>query len=171
MEEFIMNKKIISRITILAITGTIFTNTIAPNLTAYASEITPNEIISSSSNELNFITIDGITYNAKEIADSIRPDIDYNITSEEIGKERGLATIAIKSALNWLKKNWRVVYNKIPSSMKKYFAFDRIFAIADQFIGISDSVEDFFHRVFRAAGIPENVNWFVTNIIMLLLPI
>ena len=107
----------------------------------------------------------------EEIADSIRPDIDYNINTEGEKQERGLATAAIKTALKWLKKNWRVVYNKIPSSMKKYFVFDRIFAIADQFIGISDSVEDFFHRVFRAAGIPENVNWFVTNIIMLLLPI
>lgn len=166
-----MNKKIISKLTILTITGTMFSNIVIPNLTTYASVISKNEIISSSDSNFNFITIDGITYNAKEIADSIRPDIDYNINTEGEKQERGLATAAIKTALKWLKKNWRVVYNKIPSSMKKYFVFDRIFAIADQFIGISDSVEDFFHRVFRAAGIPENVNWFVTNIIMLLLPI
>lgn len=164
-----MNKKIISRLTVLAITGTMFSNIVIPNLTTYASEITANEIISSS--DSNFITIDGVTYNAKEIADSIRPDIDYNINPEGEKQEKGLATMAIKTALNWLKKNWKVVYDKIPSAMKKYFVFDRIFAIADQFIGISDSVEDFFHRVFRALGIPENVNWFVTNIIMLLLPI
>lgn len=168
-----MNKKIIARITVLATVGTILTNVTGPNISAFASELTSKEVISNSIStyDKNSITIDGVSYNAKEIADSIRPDIDYNITSEGEVQERGLATIAIKSALNWLKKNWRVVYNKIPSAMKKYFVFDRIFAIADQFIGISDSVEDFFHRVFRAAGVPESVNWFVTNIIMLLLPI
>ncbi len=39
--------------------------------------------------------------------------------------------------------------------MKKYVSFDRIFAIAEKFIGISDSVGYFFHRVFRATGILE----------------
>lgn len=158
-----MNKRIISRIIVLAITGTMLANTITPNLTAYASEITSNEIPSS---DKNFITIDGITYNAKKIADSIRPDVNNNIA-----QDRGVATAAVKTALKWLKNNWRVVYKKIPDSMKKYVAFDRIFAVADQFVGISESVEDFFHSVFREAGMPENVNWFVTNVIMLLLPI
>lgn len=55
--------------------------------------------------------------------------------------------------------------------MKKYVVFDQIFDIADRFIGILDSVEDFFHRLFRAVGMPENVNCFLTNVIMILLPI
>lgn len=94
-----MNKKIISKLTILTITGTMFSNIVIPNLTTYASVISKNEIISSSDSNFNFITIDGITYNAKEIADSIRPDIDYNINTEGEKQERGLATAAIKTAI------------------------------------------------------------------------
>lgn len=161
-----MKKKVLSKLTVLAITGTICTSIFAPSLTAYASE---RNFKSSNSNYS--ITIYGITYNAEDIANSIRQDIDYSIDYSEGVRERSVVTKAIKTALNWLKKNWKKVYDKVPSWMKKYIAFDRIFAIADQFIGISDSVEDFFHRVFRAAGMPENVNWFVTNVIMLLLPI
>lgn len=160
-----MRKKLISKLTVLAITGTICTSIFAPSLT-YASEL-PSKTINVS----NSITFDGITYNPEDIANSIRPEIDYNINYEEDIKERGVKTKLIKKALNWLKSNWKKVYDKVPSWMKKYIVFDRIFAIADQFIGISDGVEDFFHRVFRAAGMPENVNWFVTNVIMLLLPI
>ncbi|EPB8178240.1 hypothetical protein ACRTAO_000896 [Clostridium perfringens] len=161
-----MKKNLISRLTVLAITGTLCTSMFAPSLTAYANERSFKSINSNYS-----ITMDGITYSAEEIANSIRPHIDYSIDYGEDIRERSAVTKAIKTALKWLKGNWAVVYSKLPNWMKKYVAFDRIFAIADKFIGISDSVEDFFHRVFRAAGMPENVNWFVTNVIMLLLPI
>ncbi|WP_338854797.1 hypothetical protein [Clostridium perfringens] len=161
-----MKKKLISRLTVLAITGTLCTSMFAPSLTAYANERNFKSVNSNYS-----ITMDGITYSAEDIANSIRPDIDYSIDYGEDIRERSAVTKSIKAALKWLKGNWAVVYSKLPNWVKKYVAFDRIFAIADQFIGISDSVEDFFHRVFRAAGMPENVNWFVTNVIMLLLPI
>lgn len=117
------------------------------------------------------VTMDGITYSAEDIANSIRPDIDYSIDYSENIRERSVVTKSIKAALKWLRGNWAVVYSKLPNWVKKYVVFDRIFDIADKFIGISDSVEDFFHMVFRAAGMPENVNWFITNVIMLLLPI
>lgn len=163
-----MKKQFLSKLMVIAITGTICTSIFAPSLT-YASELSTKTRNVSSSN--SSIIFDGITYSPEDIANSIRPEIDYTVNYEEDIKERSVKTKLIKKALNWLKRNWKKVYNKVPSWMKKYIAFDRIFAIADQFIGISDGVEDFFHRVFRASGMPENVNWFVTNVIMLLLPI
>lgn len=162
-----MKKQFLSKLFVLAITGTVCTSIFAPSLT-YASELSTKTINVSSSNS---ITFDGITYSPEDIANSIRPEIDYTVNYEENIKERSIKTKLIKEALDWLKRNWKKVYDKVPSWMKKYIAFDRIFAIADQFIGISDSIEDFFHRVFRATGMPENINWFLTNVIMLLLPI
>ncbi|WP_349398491.1 hypothetical protein [Clostridium perfringens] len=164
-----MKKKFLSKLTILAVTGTICTSVFAPSLTAYASERNSKNFSVYSNS--NFITIDGVTYSAEDIANSIKPNIDYTVDYSEDVRERSAVTKAIKTAIKWLKGNWAVVYSKLPNWMKKYFKLDAFLKFADTFIGISDSVEDFFHRVFRAMGMPENVNWFITNVIMLLLPI
>ncbi|WP_347299737.1 hypothetical protein [Clostridium perfringens] len=165
-----MKKQFLSKLTLLAVTGTICTSVFAPSLTAYASERNSKNISVAYSSS-NFITVDGITYSAEDIANSIKPNIDYTVDYGEDVRERSAVTKAIKTALKWLRGNWAVVYSKLPNWMKKYVVFDQIFDIADRFIGISDSVEDFFHRLFRAVGMPENVNWFLTNVIMILLPI
>lgn len=163
-----MKKQLLSRLTILALTGTICTSVFSPSLTAYANDRNLKNINTTYSNS---IIVDGITYSAEDIADSIRPNIDYSTDYSEGIRERSAVTKAIKTAVKWLKGNWQVVYSRLPNWMKKYFKFDAFFNLVDTFIEISDSVEDFFHRVFRAMGMPENVNWFITNVIMLLLPI
>ncbi len=165
-----MNKKFLSKLTLLAVTGTICTSVFAPSLTAYASEQNSKNISVNYSSS-NFITIDGITYSAEDIANSIKPNIDYSVDYGEGVMERSPATKAIKTAIRWLKGNWAVVYSRLPNWAKKYFQFSAFFKLADTFIEISDGVEDFLHRVFRAMGMPENANWFITNVIMFLLPI
>ncbi|MGV2804761.1 hypothetical protein GNF85_13990 [Clostridium perfringens] len=80
----------------LAITGTICTGVFAPSLTAYANERNSKNINSAYLNS-DFITVDGITYSAKNIANSIKLNIDY---SEDVS-ERSPVTKTIK----WLKGN------------------------------------------------------------------
>lgn len=119
----------------------------------------------------NKIVVEGIEYNLNDIANSIRGDINYDIDYSSESNERSIVTTAIKKAIKWLRSNWTKVYNKLPSWAKDYFKFDVFFNICDQFIGISDSVQEFLNNVFRSMGMPENVNWEITNVIMLLLPI
>lgn len=164
-----MKKELIAKLTVLALVGTIGTTALAPSLTASASVVDGSSINSFDNNKT--ITIEGIEYNLNDIADSIRADINYDIDYNGENQERSAATKAIKVAINWLKSNWTKVYNKLPSWAKKYFKFDFFFSVCDQFIAISDSVQDFLNNVFRRMGMPENVNWAITNVIMLLLPI
>ena len=169
-----MKKQLISKLTVLTLLGTITSSALLPSLTAGATTVSSMHEYNTSIDDIKIlgeylIEVDGIEYDLKEIANSIKADIDYSIDYTD-DSERSAATTAIKAALKWVKGNWTKIYNKIPSWAKKYFVFDRFISIADQFIGISDGIQDFFNRVFRAMGMPESVNWAITNVIMLLLP-
>lgn len=145
-------------------------------LTSVAARATTNEInynIKSENIKViddNTFEADGEKYKISEIVNSIRSDINYDDYETEI-QSRNAATKGIKTAVKWVKKNWTKIYNKIPAPAKKYFKLDAFMSVADQFLEISDSIEDFFHSTFRAMGMPESVNWVITNVIMLLLPI
>ena len=108
-------KQLLSRLKILALTGTICTSVFSPSLKAYANERNFKNINTTYSNA---ITVDGITYSSEDIADSIRPNIDYSINYSEGIRERSAVTKAIKTAVKWLKGNWRVVYSRLPNWMK-----------------------------------------------------
>lgn len=82
---------------------------------AYANERNFKNINTTYSNA---ITVDGITYSSEDIADSIRPNIDYSINYSEGIRERSAVTKAIKTAVKWLKGNWRVVYSRLTNWMK-----------------------------------------------------
>jgi len=179
-----MNKKLIYKLTVLSLVGVLSFSTIAPSV-ASASELTEKnktQIITQTESE-NFeiindhqISVDGEIYDLYDIADSIRSDIDYENENSKVNsiQTRNVATVvtkkAIKKTIKWMRKNWTKIYNKLPKWAQKYFKFDAFFSVCDQFIGISDSIEDFLNRTFREMGMPESANWAITNVIMILLP-
>ncbi|MGL6058956.1 MAG: hypothetical protein ACRC17_11650 [Culicoidibacterales bacterium] len=164
-----MNKNLSSKFILATLSVALGTSVVAPTLLVSADVIKSNNVISKANQT---IAVDGVTYSIKEIAESIRSDIDYTEDYSSVAaNERSVVTKGIKMAYKWLRSNWSKVYNKLPSWAKKYFVFDQFFRFADQWIGISSSIEDFLNRTFRSMGMPENVNWAITNVIMLLLPI
>lgn len=114
----------------------------------------------------NTILIDGKSYDFNYVANVLCKGID-----SQKATTRNAATVAIKKAAKWVVKNWTTIYNKIPEPAKKYFKLDGFMKVMDQYIGISDSIEDFLNSCFRDMGMPEWANWAITNAIMVLLPI
>ena len=179
-----MKKNKIFSIMTLALTLAIGVNTLVPSITASAQELTNKCEVSNvqknttftieqfeNASEIEFldddiILIDGQEYDFEVVADTLCKKVN---TIKP--KTRNAATATIKKAAKWLVKNWNKVYNKLPNWAKQYFKLDGFISVMDQFIGISDSIEDFFHDCFRAMGMPESANWAITNVIMLLLPI
>lgn len=184
-----MKKNEISKIIALSLFLTVGSSVIIPTISASAAElktisisnyergtsITISEFKNASEVEIldeNTILIDGKIYDYSYVAGVLCESID---SQKQIGSKnqmmRSPASVAIKKAAKWVVENWPKIYNKLPNSVKQYFKLDGFMKVMDQFIGISDSIEDFFHSSFRAMGMPEWANWAITNVIMLLLPI
>lgn len=182
-----MNKNRLLSTMTLALTIAIGSNVIIPALSVSAKEkinenaitynqeikegtsITVEEFKNATSIEIldeDTILINEKSYDFAYVAGVLCNEIDLTTPNT-----KSAASVTIKKAAKWVVTNWTKIYNKIPDSMKKYFKLDGFISVMDQFIGISDSVEDFFHNCFREMGMPESVNWAITNVIMLLLPI
>lgn len=115
----------------------------------------------------NTILIDGKAYNYNDVANVLCE----GLLGPEKPTTRNGYTIAAKRAVRWIIANWSRIERKIPDGAKKYFRIDSFLKAADKFLGISDGIEDFLHSCFREMGMPESVNWAVTNVIMLLSPL
>jgi hypothetical protein len=114
------------------------------------------------------IEIDGVKYSLSSISDAIKKDINSN--PGHAIQPRSVQTKAIKVAFKWVVDHSATIYKHLPAGLKKYFKVDAFIKVARQFLGVSDTVENFFHKSFRAMGMPETVNWAITNIIMALGP-
>lgn len=179
-----MKKNKIFSIMTLALTLAIGVNTLVPSITASAQELTNKCEVSNvqknttftieqfeNASEIEFldddiILIDGQEYDFEVVADTLCKKIN---TIKP--KTRNAATVTIKKAAKWLVKNWNKVRKKLPAPLQKYFALDSFIKVMDKYIGISDSIEDFLNNCFRAMGMPESVNWAITNAIMLIIPL
>lgn len=175
-----MNRKKITQAIALALCLSTTSSVLAPSITASATEINMERNQSFDINLEGFknasqieivdeytILIDGSYYNFQDVA---------NVLCEESGlnssvNTKNAPTVAIKKAAKWIVSNWTTIYNKLPNNVKKYFKIDAFISLMDQFIGISDSIQDFLNSTFRAMGMPEWANWAITNVIMVLLPI
>lgn len=143
-----MNKRSLANIISVSLVLTLVTSFTLPVLSVSASELDVSQNVITSK-DTNFDTL----------------SLDSNM------ELKGAPTQAMKAAAKWVAKNWDKVYKATPSWAKKYISANMAFGLLDKFIGISDSIEDMFHRFFRSMGVPETANWAITNVIMWLLPI
>lgn len=120
-------------------------------------EVKATQTISSSSTSNN--------------ATIIKKDKSLNSDSN-IVTPNSVPTAAIKKAYKWAIAHWDTIKAKVPEKFRKYLPAAPIFVkAADKFLGVSDSIEDFFHDTFRSLGMPETANWAITNVIMVIIPI
>lgn len=176
-----MNKELMLKFTALAVATTISSALVVTSASQVkAASISDAYVVSSGENKNydnmkvinnDIIEIDGVRYSISGIANSIKNDINRSSNPGSNIQPNSVPTQTIKFAYKWIVSHWTTIYNKLPARLQKYFKIDFFTSVADQFIGISDSVEDFLHRTFRAMGMPETANWAITNIILLLLPI
>ncbi|WP_160688665.1 hypothetical protein [Clostridium sp. C2-6-12] len=157
---------------------------IAPSLSASAAEVTIasdqkatekgtsitfSEFKNASTVEIldeNTILIDGKSYDFNNVANVLCKEID-----SQKATTRNPATAGIKKGAKWIVKNWQKIEKKLPDNVKKYFKLDAFMKVMDQYIGISDSIEEFLNSCFREMGMPEWANWAITNAIMVIIPI
>ncbi|WP_027634461.1 hypothetical protein [Clostridium hydrogeniformans] len=176
-----MKKHLISKLIILTLTCSITTAVIAPGTIAIADTVhieqnAMTEIKDIKKIDENTVEVDGVRYNLLDIANYIKASLNDDVTkeyNEDLQRAPGskVTKETLRIAVKWLKENWTKVYDKCPNWLKGYLKFDLFFKAADQFIGISDTIEDLIKSAFRYIGVPETANWAITNIIMILLPI
>ncbi|WP_234125026.1 hypothetical protein [Clostridium hydrogenum] len=109
--------------------------------------------------------INGVKYSISSIAKSI----NGSTLNKEI-HPNSAATVVVKKAFKWIVEHWTTIVSKVPGPLRKYLELDGFMKVANQFLSISNSIQDFLTRTFRAMGMPEDVNWILTNIIIILLP-
>lgn len=146
-----MKKNFLSKLTILAVTGTICTSIFAPSVTAFASEknsvpIVQNVTVPTSEKTVDEI-LDYINLNKEQL------NRDFYSTNKQ---ERGVVTITTKVAKKLLIKYKTKIISllkKLPygSKLAGYFSkyFDKLCSFLDR---VSGGAEKAIYDFFRSVG-------------------
>lgn len=140
-----MKKKFLSKLTILAVTGTICTSVFAPSLTAYAS--TRSIPLSSSFVEDINSDYDIDVYNFEK---DLRNSFSNFDNGEEVISERGVGSFIVKKAANWLKRNARKVLNVLGKYAALKGGVEWFMSICDAALGFSESIDELVYNIVDA---------------------
>lgn len=172
-----MNNKLMLKITALTLATTLSSIIVATSTSQVKAASVSDTYIANSSKADNIkiisndiIEVDGVRYSLSSISNAIKKDINSNPNAGRTIQPRSIQTKAIKVAFEWIIDHSATIYKHLPAGLKKYFKIDAFTKVARQFLGVSDTIENFLHKTFRAMGMPETVNWAITNIIMALGP-
>ncbi|MDZ4993935.1 hypothetical protein GNF80_13300 [Clostridium perfringens] len=152
-----MKKKLISKLTVLATTGTLCTSIFAPSVTTLANEIKPITIVSKTSTSStldNILRKENIDMNEwSNFANSVKKNSVSDVNSPQ---ERGAVSAIpnlVKKAIKYLIKHVNIIPSKtIRDAIKKY---------GGKIISAIDTVETWtwygICKALTAVGIPYNV--------------
>lgn len=146
-----MKKKYVSKLTVLAITGTICTSVLTPSITVFANEIKPIKMEYNNSIE-SILKKENIS--EKEWNNFINVVRENSITDVNSQKERGIAgSVAgfVKNAFKYLIKHVDIIPSKtMRDAIKKY---------GNKIISAIDTIESWtwygIARALIAVGIPD----------------
>ncbi|ELC8441012.1 hypothetical protein QYB59_000006 [Clostridium perfringens] len=149
-----MKKNLISKLTVLATTGTLCTSIFAPSVTTLANEIKPTTIVSktSTSNTLdNILKKENIS--EKDWSNFVKLVKDNSINDVNSSKERGLVSAVpklVKKALKYLIKHIDIIPSKtVREAIQKY---------GGKIVNAIDSVETWtwygITNALTSAGVP-----------------
>lgn len=146
-----MKKKFLSKLIILAVTGTMCTSVFAPSVTTFASEIKSTSIVSKTGSIDSLLKKENIS--EKEWNSFVNLVKENSISDINSSQERGLVSAVprlVKKALKYLVKHIDIIPSKtIKDAMKKY---------GGKIINAIDSVETWtwygITKALTAAGVP-----------------
>lgn len=146
-----MKKKFLTKLTILAVTGTVCTSVLAPSVTTFASEIKPIKIESKSSSIGNILKEENIS--EKEWNSFVSLVKENSVSEISSSKERGLVSAIprlVKKAIKYLIKHIDIIPSRtVRDAIKKY---------GGKIVNAIDSIETWtwygITNALTSAGVP-----------------